>query len=263
LAALALTVFLLPFPVPQASAQETIGLDEKLGETVPLDLVFHDEDGKPIKLRDAITGPTVLSLVYFTCPGICTPLLNSTVQLVNKTPLEPGEDFRLLTVSFDPNDTPAVAKAKKQNYLSQIKRPFPPDHWMWLTGDADAIRQLTDAVGFRYEKQGEAFVHPATLIVLSPKGKIARYLLGLSFQPFDLKMALAEASQERTGPTIRKALLLCFSYDPESRRYVANVTRIGGAATLLLALIFVVVVLLRGKRDKTKDQLPRGEAHGE
>jgi len=259
-AAALLATFLLAGTAGARSPQ--IGFDENLGENVPLDITLRDEQGNEITLEEAIQGPTVLALVYFTCPGICTPMLNSMVHLVNRTPLEPGEDFRVITVSFDPRDTSAVALEKKQNYRRQVKRPFPADHWMFLTGDQENVRRLTEAVGFRYEKRDQMYDHPAGLIVLSPSGRIARYLPGLDFQPFDLKMALTEASEERSGPTIRKALLLCFSYDPESRRYVANVTRIGATVTLLLAGMLAAFVLFRSRRRHRGEEEPSEEGNG-
>jgi protein SCO1/2 len=247
---LILAVGLTPAVPAAVDEPQAIGIEERLGDRIPLDLVFRDEEGKSVALGDVIDGPTVLSLVYYGCPGICPALLNGVVWVVNRAPSTPGEDYRLVTVSFDPGDTPEMAQQQRQRYLSQLKKPVAQEGWRFLTGDEESITKLTDAVGYRFRRDGSEFLHPTTLVVLSPSGKIARYLYGVSYQPFDLQMALLEASEERTGPTIAKMVKLCFSYDPEGRRYVANVTRIGMAATLVLAVAFVAVVVALGKKDK-------------
>lgn len=228
-----------------------LGIHEKLGERIPLDLTFRDEAGEPVVLGSLLGKPTVLSLVYFRCAGICSPLLNGVVDVLKKSDLEPGEDVQILTVSFDSRDTPEVAAAKKANYLKQLRPDFPEAGWRFLTGEASASKQLADAVGFDFKKVGEDYVHPGALFVLSPTGKIARYMHGLTFLPLDLKMALVEASEERTGPTINKLLKFCFSYDPEGRRYFLNVTRIGGLMTVVLVLAFAVGLWSRGRPMKT------------
>ena len=157
-----------------------MGIDERLGERIPLDLVFNDEDGNPVALADVIDGPTVLSLVYYGCPGICPALLNGVVWVVNRAPSTPGQEYRLVTISFDPEDSPEMARAQKERYLAQLKKPVTPEGWRFLTGGQESIDRLTDAVGYRYQRVDGEFLHPTSLMVLSPNGKIARYLYGVS-----------------------------------------------------------------------------------
>lgn len=228
--------------------QVEVGIVEKLGESVPMDLTFFDEEGRERPLRDFIDKPTVLALVYFRCPGICGPLLNGLKLVLDQVDLEPGQDFKVLTVSFDHREGPAMAKEKRKNYLQQLKRPFPEEAWRFLTGNEEHIRKLTDAVGFKFQRDGNDYRHAGTLIVLSPEGKITRYLLGISYLPFDLKMAVIEASEGKVGPTIAKWLLYCYSYDPEGKKYGIRVIRIAGVAVVLCLFGFILFLTLKGKK---------------
>ena len=234
---------------------EGIGIEEKLGATIPLDVQLDDEAGQKLSLRQLVDKPTVLTLNYFRCAGVCTPQLTDLARTLNGIDLEPGRDFQILTVSFDSTDTFEIAARKRENYLKLLKRPFPPAAWRFLTGDAASTRALADAVGFGFTKRDDIFVHPAALIILSPEGKITRYMYGITYLPSDLAMAVNEAAQGLVRPTISKALSFCFSYDPEGRRYVLNVTRIAGLGTLVLAGIFTVGVLLRGRAHARAERL--------
>ena len=234
------------------SVQE-IGLVEHLGEFIPLDLTFRNENGDTVKLAEIIDKPTVLSLVYFNCPGICSPLLSGVVDVLDRLDLKPGVDYQSLTISFDPTDTPELARAKKRNYFKAFRRgPFPEDAWIWLVGDSANIKKLTDAVGFKYKKEGKDYIHAGLLTVLSPRGKISRYLRGIEYQPFDLKMAILEASQGRTGPTISKLLLYCFSYDPAGKTYVFNFMKVFGTAFLVVLTFFIMFLTYQGRLRKKK-----------
>lgn len=230
-------------------------LEEKLGEYVPLDLYFFDENGDSVRLGDLITRPTILSLVYFRCPGICSPLLSGIVDVVEQIDEKAGQDYSILTISFDETDTPALAAKKKNNYIKSFRMPFPEESWKFLTGDSSAIYQLTKAVGFKYKKQGNFFVHPGLITVLSPKGKISRYLYGISFLPFDLKMALLEAAEGRIGPTVNRVLLYCFSYDPSGKKYAFNFLKVTGTVILFLVVIFMVFLYLSGRARKKKGKV--------
>ncbi len=232
--------------VRHAGAEE-VGIDEKLGTTVPLGLELTDEAGQKVVLRDLIDKPTVLTLNYFRCGGICTPQLNNLVQTLNRIDLEPGKDFQVITVSFDAADTSAVAAQKRSNYLKLMTRPFPPLAWRFLTGEERATKALADAVGFNFKRQRDEFIHPGALIILSPQGKVTRYMYGITYLPSDLQMAVAEAATGVVRPTISKALEFCYSYDPVGRRYVFNLTRIAGSVTLLSAAIFAGFVLFKGR----------------
>ena len=237
----------------QGSAPREAGIDEKLGAQVALDAVLKSEDGNDITLRQLIGKPTILTLNYFTCTGICSPLLNGLVDTFNQLGLEPGKDFQVITVSFDPSDTPEVAREKRVNYLKQMKRPFPPEAWRFLTGSEQATKAVTDSVGFNFRPVENGFVHAGTVIVLTPQGIVSRYLYGISFVPADIQMALQEAAKGLVRPTISRILAFCYSYDPQSRGYVLSITRLAGAATLLFAAGFMLFVL-KGRFRKKKEK---------
>jgi protein SCO1 len=233
---------------PLARADDPVGVVERLGEPLPRDLVLTDEAGVPVKLSGLVDRPTILALVYFRCAGICSPLLNGLSQIVDRTGLVPGKDFQVLTVSFDPRDTPELAKAKRANYLAGLPPAFPAQAWRFLTGDAATTKRLADAVGFGFRPLGEDFIHPAVLTVLTPDGRVARYVYGVTFLPFDVKMALLEASRGRTMATSNRVLQLCYSYDANGRRYGLDLTRIGAIFTLAALALFGAVILARGRR---------------
>jgi protein SCO1/2 len=242
-----LTGLAVPAQAPAAPAAD-VGIDQKLGAQVPMDLVLNDENGKPVPLRSLIDKPTVLTLNYFSCAGICTPLLNGVVDVLNQVKAQPGQDFQVLTVSFDPKDTPEIALQKQTNYLHQIKRPISPAAWRFLTGSASNTKALCDAVGFKFKAQGDGFIHAGAIMLLSPSGKLTRYIYGVTFQPADLQMAVTEAAHGETRPTINQWLQFCFSYDPEGRGYVFSVTRVAATVTLLLAAGFVALLIFKRKR---------------
>ncbi len=236
-----------------ARAQESalqVGVDERLGEFVPLDgLSFTGEDGETIPLKTLFDRPVLLTLVYYRCPGICTPLLQETARVAGLSDLEPGVDYRIVTISFDPEETASLAKIKKLNMLAEIgNREVQSDAWRFLTGDAEAIRTLTDAVGFRYirDENGVDFVHVGRMIFLSPEGKIVRYLNGTRCNPADLKMAVLDASAGRARSFMQRIERLCYSYDPQGRAYVLKINRIILGVTLLFVVVFGAF-LLSGK----------------
>lgn len=230
-----------------------VAILEKLGERVPLGVEFIDEGGKKVLLRDLVDKPTVLSLVYLSCRHACPMLLNGLAEVLGKTDLKPGEDFNVITVSFDENDTYELAAEKKVNYISAIGKPFPEKEWKFLTGTRENIEKLTQSVGFSFKREENGmFTHPVALTILSSEGKVIRYLGGTTFLPFDLEMATAEAAEGRVGSVVRRAMLYCFSYDPGGKRYVFNVLRIVGIVTILVAASFVTFLIVTGKKEKSK-----------
>jgi protein SCO1/2 len=235
----------------QSGGTAGAGIDEKLGELIAKDIVLIDEKGDSVRLGDVVDRPTIITLVYYNCPSVCRPLLNEMSAMLAKLldlKMKPGEDYRVVTISFDEHDGPAGSARLKNEYMHQLPDGFPGDAWVFLTGDAVAIQQFTQSVGFAFKRVGEDFVHPATLVVLSPEGKITRYLYGAEYLPLDLKMAVYEASEGRVGPTIAKMLKFCFSYDPEGRQYVLNLTRIVGTVMILSLVGFAVFLTAAGKR---------------
>lgn len=231
-----------------------IGIDQKVGQYVPLDLTFADEKGQTVSLRQLIHRPTILALVYLHCPNVCSLLLQNLAEALDKLPAEPGKEYRVLSVSFDETEKPALALQKKKTYLRMIQKPFPEDAWRFLTGDRDNIRKLTDAVGFHFKRVGQDFDHPVSLIILAPDGKIIRYMAGVDPLPFDLKMALVEASQGKIGPAISKVVRFCFSYDPKANKLVFNTLKVTGTVTLIFALSFVVFLLFKGKKQHPQEE---------
>jgi len=227
---------------------EEVDLIEHLGDKANLDVDLVDETGATVSLRTLIDKPTVLTLNFFRCAGICTPQLNGVLDVLNKVQLQPGTEFQVITVSFDPRDDAELAARKKESYFKQMKRPMPPDAWRFLTGRAATTKALADSVGFEFKPWGEDFVHPGALIMLAKDGKITRYLYGVKYLPFDLQMAVTEATDGLARPTIAKALSYCFSYDPEGRQYVFSITRVVGTFVLLSMAVFMAFVLLSKKR---------------
>ena len=240
-------------PDDKISNQE-VGIEEKPGAQVPLDATFFDETGKPVELKDLINKPTIFMLVYYRCPGICSPLMNSVSSVVDKLDMEAGKDYNLISISFDPTENYTVAAPKKSNYLDNMKKKIPADSWKFLTGDSVNIAKVSQAVGFHFKKQGNDYMHGTTIMVLSSQGKIARYLYGIDFLPMDVQLALTEAAQGKSSPAINKLLKICFAYDPASGKYVLNFTRIIGGIMLAMVLAFVLTLRLTRK----KKNLPAG-----
>ena len=237
-----------------AAAGPEVGIVEKLGATVPLDVTFHDSERQDVRLGDVITKPTILVLVYLRCPSICSPLMNEVATMVDKVDgLVPGEDYDLLTVSFDPReDLPEnaqLARNGKKALLGRLEKTIPAQSWRFLTGSEENIRRLTDAVGFYYKQDdtGE-YSHAATTIFLSPEGKIVRYLQGLPLLPANVKLALIDAKEGRTRSIMQRFQRFCFSYDPEGKTYVLQINRIVLAGTGFLVLVFLILLLRRRKR---------------
>jgi len=228
-----------------------VGIVEKLGQSIPLDVDLYDEQGAPVTLRSLINKPTILTFVYYECPGICTPLLTDVAKVVEKMDLEIGKEYQILTISFDHTEGPEMARGKKENYLGEIPRAVNPDGWRFCTADSVNIRRLTDAAGFYFQKDGNNWVHAAALIAVSPEGKITRYLYGIHQLPLDVKLALMEASQGRTGPTIAKVLNFCYAYDPEGRHYTFNIVRVSGVVIVGFVALFVFVFIVRPKKRKS------------
>ena len=239
------------------SAQEgkDFGITEKVGSQVPLDLIFTDEWGEKVSLKDLIDRPVILSLVYFKCPGICTPVLDGMLYTLERVNAEPGKDFIAMTISFDPNEGPELARQKKQSYLDALERPYPADAWRWLTTDKETIEKLTAAVGFEYKKEGVEFRHAASLIILSPDGKISRYMYGTRYLPVHVEMALGQAKSGDTSPTVAKTLEYCFTEAPPGRIQALKLISMGGSVVLGLAMcLFVGLLIRRGGRPKEEKE---------
>ncbi|MBN2337145.1 MAG: SCO family protein [Acidobacteria bacterium] len=239
---------LVPAGSGQMKERAEVGIDERLGARVALDVPLRDESGAEVTLGQFDERPVILIFNYFSCPGICPTMLNNMVSVVNRLEAEPGKDYDIVAVSFDPADTPVLAREKKANYLNRMRRPFPPGAWRFLTGTGENTRKVADSTGYRYLRQGEMFAHPGAIILLTPDGIISRYIYGTSYVPADVEMAIKEAAGGRVRPTISRVLAFCYTYDPEGRTYVLSVTRLAGGLILLLVVVFVVLVLRRSRR---------------
>jgi protein SCO1/2 len=238
-----------------------IGVDEQLGKNIPLDVTFNDENGNPVFLRDLINGPTVLALVYYYCPAICNPLMFELANVMNKSDLEPGYDYNVVAISIDEFENPEKAAAKKKEMLSGFDKEVDPNSWRFLTGKLENIKKVTNSAGFYFKREGAELRHAGTLIFVDKNGKICRYLFpsysenyGYGILPFDFKMAVIETSESRVTPTVARFLRFCFSYDPEGQRYALNFTRIFGAAILLFAGIFLLIIKLKPKKEIIKSR---------
>ncbi|RXQ96599.1 SCO family protein [Ancylomarina salipaludis] len=230
--------------------QVEVGIIEHLDEFVPSDIQLMNEDGKMVNLKDQIDKPTALIFVYFRCPGICTPLMDGVADVIQKLDMKLAEDYQVITIGFDPREKIDLAIKKKKNYQSLITNQNTDDGWRFFTSDSANIARVTEALGFKYIKAGTDFTHAATVIVLSPNGKITRYLNGTYFLPFEFKLALIEASKGHSGPTMNKILQFCYSYDPVGKAYVLNVTRLSGTLILSLGLIVFLVLIIRKPRKR-------------
>ena len=244
-----------------ASNQIEIGVDEQLGKNIPLDVTFNDENGNPVFLRDLINGPTVLALVYYYCPAICNPLMFELANVMNKSDLEPGYDYNVVAISIDEFENPEKAASKKKEMLSGVDKEVSPDSWRFLTGSLENIKKVTNSAGFYFKREGAELRHAGTLIFIDKNGKICRYLFpsysanhGYGILPFDFKMAVIETSESKVTPTVARFLRFCFSYDPEGQRYALNFTRIFGAAILLFAGIFLLIIKLKPKKEIIKSR---------
>lgn len=247
---LALIIFAVGFCRAEDDKKSPVGIDEKSGAVVPGDITLFDETGKPVKLGDLTNNkPVILTLVYYKCPGVCSPLLTELAHIVDKLDLQIGKEYEIITVSFNTAEDYIMAAEKKKNYFSLLKVKKAGDSdWRFLTADSVNAARITDAVGFRYIKQGDDFIHAGALTILSPERKITRYLYGADFLAFDVKMALMEAAEGRIGSPISKITKLCYSFDAEGRKYVLNVTRVAGGGTLLVIMAFAVFLFAKRKK---------------
>jgi protein SCO1/2 len=230
-------------PVQQSDPE--IGIVEKLEATLPADISLINQRGEKVLLGDLVNKTTVISFVYYQCPGICSPLMNGLAEVINKTGMKIGKDYQVFTISFDPREGTDLALRKHKNYMNLVTVPGADSGWTFFTADSATIKRFTSAAGFNYQPAGNDFVHVATLIVISPGRKITRYLYGIYYQPFEFKMALLEASKGQAEPTINRVLQYCYSYDPQGKQYVLSITRVTGIMISLIAVAFFLWLAVR------------------
>jgi protein SCO1/2 len=261
----------LSVPPPGPAALEKIpilrdaGLEQKLDNPLPLDAPFVDENGREVKLGDYFgTRPVVLALVYYECPMLCTQVLNGLVGSLEALAFTAGREFDVVAVSFDAGETPTLAAQKRTTYLKRYGRPGSEGGVHFLTGRESSIAQLTGAVGFKYayDEKIDQYAHPALITVVTPQGRVSRYLFGIEFAPRDLRLALVEAADNRIGSVVDQMLLFCYHYDPERGTYgfaITNLVRLGGVLTVLALGTFILVSL---RRERRQDSAVAGTATG-
>ncbi len=264
-------VALLPFVALGASAQvvqdevpelQRIDVEEHPGEFIPMDLVFTDDRGREVRMGDYFDGeqPVLMFLGYYECPMLCNLIMNGVVQGVKDLKWKPGNDYKIVSVSINPRETYQLAAAKKKNYLEALQIPSASEGWSFLVGNEDQSRKLAEAVGFKYywDEKTQQYAHAAVIYLISPEGKITRYLYGIEFDKQDLRLALLEASEGKIGNTIDKLILYCYHYDPDSQGYVifaGNVMRLGGLVTLVFMAMLLGWLWRRERHRKTDDRI--------
>jgi protein SCO1/2 len=240
------------------SALEGIGIDQKLDQQIPLALTFRDEFGRDVALSTFFHSrrPVILALVYYRCPMLCTQILTGLESSLKAVSLDPGRDFEVVSVSFDPKDTPALAASKKQMYLRRYGRPGTANGWHFLTGEEPNIKALTEAAGYhyRYDPKTDQFAHASGILILTPEGHISRYFYGVEYAPRDVRLGLVEASRNKIGNAVDQVLLFCYHYDPATGKYGAvamNIVRFAGGAFALIGGACLFVAL---RRDSKRNQ---------
>ena len=246
-----------PGAKPPLPSNPATGVTEHIGAMAALDAELYGEDGTRLVLRDLVDKPTLIAPVYYSCPNECNVLLGTLSTVLPQVGLKPGAEYQVLAVSFDDRDTPATATKRKGDFfnagLSSGLDKFPPSAWRFLTGDEKNVRRLMDSIGFGYQRAGDAFQHSIALIVLTPSGKISRYLYGIRPLAFDIALAATEAGAEKTGLSVKRAIAMCYTYDPEGRRYVFDVVKVAGAGVLVAIGIFGLFLAFGGKKRAPRD----------
>lgn len=254
---LAMLLFISSASIVAADKPIEVGITEHLDQYLPTGIMLTNEQGQLVDIRSLIDKPTVVAFVYYNCPGICTPLMDGIAQVIGRVDMELGKDYQVLTISFNPEDGYALAVKKKVNYMNFIRDQWEKAGisdslntagWQFFTGDSANIAAVTDALGFHYKKVGTEFLHTGGLILLSPDAKIVRYINKTFFIPFEFQMAVTEASNGKSGPTINKLLSYCYTYDTAGQGYVLDVTRVSAIIILFFALLIFAILVIRGRR---------------
>jgi protein SCO1/2 len=234
---------------------EGVGIDQRLDGRVPLNLMFRDESGREVPLSTFFQSkkPVILAPVYYRCPMLCTQILTGLESCLKAVSFNPGQEFEVVAISFDPKDTPEIAAAKKQMYLRRYGRPNTANGWHFLTGDETNIKAFLDAVGYhvKYDPRTDQYAHASGVMIATPEGRLSRYFYGVEYAPRDVRLGLVEASQNHIGSPADQLLLFCFHYDPATGKYGAiamNMVRFAGAAFSLVGGIFVFIMLRRDVR---------------
>ena len=232
--------------------QMQVGFNEKQGQFADLETRLINENGDTVLLRDVIDKPTILNLVYYECPGTCSPLMWGISKFIDAIDLVPGKDYDILTISFDYTEKIDLGIRKKASYIATMKKKESAKAWKFFVSDSSNIAQLTESVGFVFQKINNQYVHPTGLIALGPDGKIIRYLRGIEFLPFDIKITMVEAAEGKIGPSINRLLAVCYSFDTRGNQYVFNVTRVSAIVILFLVVVMFLYFSLNRLYFKTR-----------
>jgi protein SCO1/2 len=239
---------------PTAEMVQDVKIEQHLSRALPLDTTFRDERGRDVRLGDYFGDkPVVLALVYYRCPMLCTQVLNGILRTIQAVPLKLGRDYQIVTISFDPAEGPGLAAEKKEHYVRASRIDSAEAGWHFLTGDAEAIRAVTEAVGFQYrfDSASRQFAHPSGFVVATPQGTIAKYFYGIDYAPRDLQLALVESSAGTVGTPVDQVLLLCYHYDPLTGKYglaIAFFLKLAGTVTVGALGVFLVTMIRRERR---------------
>jgi protein SCO1/2 len=230
--------------------QMQVGFVEKQGQYADLSVKLVNEEGKSVLLGDVIKKPTILNLVYFNCPGTCSPLMWGISKFIDDMDLKLGEDYQVVTISFDPTENIQLGINKKANYLNTMKNREAARNWQFFVSDSADIARLTQSVGFNYRMVNNQYVHPTGLIALAADGKITRYMRGIDFLPFDVKITMVEAAKGKIGPSINRLLSICYSYDSTGNQFVFNVTKVSAIVISFFVGLWLVFLVIKPKPKK-------------
>lgn len=243
--------------VGTSQALQDVGIEEKLGDVIPIDAKFSTVNGDSISLGDLLGDgkPVILNPLYYECPMLCGLVVDGVIDVVDNLAWKPGEDYIIISFSIDPLENHELAKEYRERYINKLTKTNAEKGWYFLTGKQSQIDKVINAIGFKYnEVQGTGeYAHSAAIIMLSPQGKITRYLYGIKYDEFDTKNALYESADGKIGSTVEQILMYCYQFDPDSNSYVPiafNIMKIGGLATLIILGIFIALLWVRERRKK-------------
>lgn len=233
-------------------AAKKVGIEEKLGGQLA-NVSLTDSEGNKVNLLELTKDvPTIILPIYYRCPDVCTILQGAFAQVLPDVALKPGEEYQVVSISFNPVETPKEAARAKRTYMAASRGMFPPENWTFLVGDGDdaAVNAWLDSIGYTVMKDGEAFAHPSAVVAIAPGGKVVRYLYGTTFLPFDITMAATEAATGKVGLSIKRMLSFCYNYDPQGRRYVFSILRVSGFAIATFVGLFILYLVLSGRKHR-------------
>jgi protein SCO1 len=239
---------------------EHVGIEQRLNQQIPLDLAFRDETGKAVHLSDYFgQKPVILNLVYYKCPMLCSEVMSGLTRSLKVIKFDAGNQFNVLSVSFNPSETPELAAAAKAQYMQRYGRPQDADGWHFLTGAQESIASLTQAVGFQYQydPKTDQFAHATAIMVLTPEGRVAQYYYGVEYSPKDLRLGLIQASNHKIGNLVDEVFLYCYHYDPSTGKYgaiISRVLKLSGLATILFLGGMVLILFRRGSQHPAEKQ---------